>query len=298
VTAKKKNTRDVSSPVGLQIIGTPIGNLEDITLRALRILREADLIAAEDTRRTRKLLSHYDIHTPLISYNEHNKEQVTPRLIKKLKSGNVVALVSDAGMPGISDPGHDLIKMALAEAIPISIVPGPSSITSALVLSGLSTKAFRFEGFLPRKKGQRLQKLEALLASEATSVLFESPNRLMTLLETIARLAPERRIAVARELTKKFEEVVRTTASEAAAHFSEKAPRGEFVVVLEGATERFEPAPPPPSLAAVDLVEDLMKKEGFTKKDAMRQAAQRLNISRRQVYRQLLEKDSKERQGP
>ena len=294
MTVKKKKA-NIPSPIsGLQIVGTPIGNLEDITLRALRILREADLIAAEDTRRTRKLLTHYDIHTPLASYHEHNKQRMTPKLIAKLKSGEVVALVSDAGMPGISDPGHDLIALAIEEEIPLSIVPGPSSITSALVLSGLPTRSFHFEGFLPRKKGERSRRLRELLESESTSVIFESPNRLTALLEMVAQLAPERRIAVARELTKKFEEVVRVSASEAADHFAEKTPRGEFVLVVEGASASAKTTPPPAPLDAANLVNDLVQKEGLTKKDAMRKAAQLLNISRREVYKLLLEKESTE----
>jgi 16S rRNA (cytidine1402-2'-O)-methyltransferase len=292
VTSKKKIAKTPSPLIGLQIVGTPIGNLEDITLRALRILRETDLIAAEDTRRTRKLLTHYDIHTPLVSYHEHNKQRLTPKLVEKLKNGKVVALVSDAGMPGISDPGHDLITRALEEEIPLSIVPGPSSITAALILSGLSTKSFQFAGFLPRKQGERSRRLRELLEGESTSIVFESPNRLAALLDLVASIAPERRIAVARELTKKFEEVVRTSASEAAAHFAEKTPRGEFVVVLEGAAGTAKTTPLPVPRDAADLVKDLMQNKALSKKDAMRKAAQQLNISRREVYRLVLEEEA------
>jgi 16S rRNA (cytidine1402-2'-O)-methyltransferase len=294
VTVKKKNAKIPSPLSGLQIVGTPIGNLEDITLRALRILREADLIAAEDTRRTRKLLTHYDIHTPLVSYHEHNQHRMTPKLVAKLKNGEVVALVSDAGMPGISDPGHDLIALAIEEEIPLSIVPGPSSIISALVLSGLPTRSFHFEGFLPRKKGERSRRLRELLESKSTSVIFESPNRLTALLGMIAQLAPERRIVVARELTKKFEEVIRADASKAADHFAEKTPRGEFVVVIEGAAKSAKIAPLPTPVDAANLMKALMRDEGLTKKDAMRKATQLLNISRREVYRLLLEQESSE----
>lgn len=276
-------------PAGLYVVGTPIGNLEDITLRALRILEEADLIAAEDTRRTRKLLSRYDIHTPLTSYNEHNKIPRTPKLIAKMKDGARVALVSDAGMPGISDPGHDLITCALKKEIDVTVVPGPSSIIAALVLSGLPTGRFFFAGFAPRKKGERTRRLEELLASDATSILFESPNRLAALLETIAELAPERKVAVAREMTKKFEEVFRATAAETAAHFGERKPRGECVVVIEGSREKVKPSPPPAARDVGGLVEALMQEEGISKKEAMRRAAKKLNISRRDVYRLLLE---------
>jgi 16S rRNA (cytidine1402-2'-O)-methyltransferase len=282
--------------MGLQIVGTPIGALEDITLRALRILREVDLIAAEDTRRTRKLLSHYDIHTPLTPYHEHNKHAKTPKLIEKLKQGQTIALVSDAGMPGISDPGHDLITQAIENDIPVTVAPGPSAITTALVLSGLSTKDFRFAGFLPRKKGERARRLEELLAGESTAILFESPNRLVGLLQVVAGMAPERKVAVARELTKKFEEIVRTTASEAADYFTEHEPRGEFVVVIEGGSESAPISPAtacePTSEVIAKFVTELMRELGLSKKDAMRKAAVTFNISRREVYKLLLEDES------
>ena len=288
----KQSQKDKPLPVGLQIVGTPIGNLEDVTLRALRILREADLIAAEDTRRTRKLLSHYDIHTPLVSYHEHNKQKMTLKLISKLKEGAVVALVSDAGMPGISDPGQELIGGAIDEGLQVSVVPGPSSILSALVLSGLSTRSFSFAGFLPRKKGERAKKLREVLSAESTAVIFESPNRLVALLEAIAEFAPERTIAVARELTKKFEQVVRGTASEALERFKEKEPRGECVVVLEGAGEvSADPSDLPPG-DVPSFVERLMQEKGLSKKEAMRRVAKKFNISRREVYKQLLDEEA------
>ncbi|MBI4830801.1 MAG: 16S rRNA (cytidine(1402)-2'-O)-methyltransferase [Candidatus Lindowbacteria bacterium] len=279
-----------SQPAGtLYIVGTPIGNLEDITLRALRILKDVGLIAAEDTRRTRKLLSHYDIHTPLVSYHEHNKLAKTPMLIAKLKEGPSVALVSDAGMPGISDPGHDLIVAALKVGIGVTVVPGPSSIIAALVLSGLPTAEFCFAGFAPRKPGERSRFLEKVLTREATSVLFESPTRLVSLLEAIAQFAPEREIAVARELTKKFEEVMRGTAAQVAAHFREHTPLGECVVLLHGAmpseTLARTETPPHPR----ELVDTLMRERGLSKKDAMRHAAQQLGLSRREVYKALLQ---------
>ncbi|RJP66629.1 MAG: 16S rRNA (cytidine(1402)-2'-O)-methyltransferase [Candidatus Abyssobacteria bacterium SURF_17] len=277
-------------PVGvLFVVGTPIGNLEDITMRALRVLREADLIAAEDTRRTRKLLSHYDIHTPLTSYHEHNKRARTPQLIAKLKNGAAVALVSDAGMPGISDPGHDLIVSALVERIDVTVVPGPTSIIAALVVSGMKTDRFAFVGFPPRKPGERRRYLEGTLTNEPTSVMFESPNRLLALLDSIANIAPTRRIAVARELTKKFEETVRGTAAEAAAHFREQEPRGECVVVIEGACEAPRQHADLGQTNVRELVQTLTREKGLTRKSAMREAAKALGISRREVYRRLLE---------
>ena len=298
MSAKKKTPKLFPPPTGLQIVGTPIGNLEDITLRALRILREVDLIAAEDTRRTRKLLSHYDIHTPLTPYHEHNKHAKTPRLIEKLKNAQTIALVSDAGMPGISDPGHDLITHAIDNDIPVTVAPGPSAITSAVVLSGLSTKEFRFVGFLPRKKGERARRLMELLAGESTSIIFEAPNRLAGLLQVVADMAPDRKVAVARELTKKFEKIVRATASEAAAHYAEKEPRGECVVVIEGGADSqpLSPATAPEITpeGVAEFVRELMREQRLTKKDAMRKAAVAFNISRREVYKLLLEEDSAE----
>jgi len=275
----------------LFIVGTPIGNLEDITLRALRILKEVDFIAAEDTRRTRKLLSHYDIHTAMVSYHEHNKLTRTPSLISKLKAGENIALVSDAGMPGISDPGHDLIMHALQEGIEVTAAPGPSSIIAAIVLSGLPSAKFSFVGFLPRKPGARKRSIEEILASETTSVIFESPTRLSALLKMIAQLSPSREVAVTRELTKRFEQVVRGTASEVAGHFMEQKPRGEFVVVVHGASGSEKHMHDEPRPGAVELVKKLMQEHAMTKKDAMRKTAIELNISRREVYRLLLEEE-------
>lgn len=275
----------------LFIVGTPIGNLEDISLRALRTLRDADLIAAEDTRRTRKLLSHYDIHTPMVSYHEHNKRMRTPELIEKLRTGSQIALVSDAGMPGISDPGHDLIVVALQERINVAVIPGPTSIISALVLSGLRTDRFCFGGFVPRKTGERERYLQKVLEADTTAILFESATRLTTLLEIIAKLAPSARIAVARELTKKFEEVLRGTAEEVAAHFKRQTPRGEFVIMVEGGAHVPEVQHLKDKSTARELVDTLMREKGLSKKDAMRAAAKELGVSRREIYRTLLDEE-------
>jgi 16S rRNA (cytidine1402-2'-O)-methyltransferase len=272
----------------LFIVGTPIGNLEDITLRALRTLRQVDLIAAEDTRRTRRLLSHYDIHTPMVSYHEHNERTRTPELAEKLKAGAEIALVSDAGMPGISDPGHDLIVAALQENIRVSVVPGPTAIMSALVLSGLRTDRFSFGGFAPRKSGERARYLEKILNTDATTILFESPNRLVSLLETIAGLSQSARLAIARELTKKFEETLRGPAAELAEHFKAHKPRGEFVVMIEGTSQLRKEQRTDARPGARKLVEALMREKGLSKKDAMRAAAKELGVSRREIYRTLL----------
>jgi len=217
----------------LYVVGTPIGNLEDITLRALRVLREVGVIAAEDTRTTRKLLSHFDIHTPLVSYHDFSGPGKTRRLIQRLAETDV-ALVSDAGMPGLSDPGYPLIRAAIDAGIPVTTVPGPSALVSALVLSGLPTHAFQYLGFLPRKAGARRRALERVAAGADTLVLYESPHRLVACLADVEAVLGPRPVVAARELTKRFEEVVRGSATEVREHFERTPPRGEFVLVIGG----------------------------------------------------------------
>jgi 16S rRNA (cytidine1402-2'-O)-methyltransferase len=218
----------------LYLVSTPIGNLEDITFRAVRVLGEADLIAAEDTRRTRRLLERFQISRPIVSYHDHNKEMRSPQLLDKLLSGKTVALVSDAGTPGVSDPAFFLVRMAIQRGVPVIPVPGPTALISALIVSGLPPDRFAFEGFLPAKKGRRRSRLEALTAEERTILFFESPHRLLHTLEDIAEVLGDRRAAVARELTKKFEEVRRGTVSQLLEHFQQTKPRGEVVIVLAG----------------------------------------------------------------
>ena len=219
----------------LYIVATPIGNLEDITLRAVRILREAPLVAAEDTRVTRTLFRAHDIHTPLLSFHEFTSAARRGRLVDRLEEGDV-AVVTDAGMPGISDPGFPLIRDALAAGHDVVPIPGPSAVLAALTASGLPTHAFCFRGFLPRTSAQRRKLLTEHAATDATLVVFESPHRVLKALQDIvATLGPARPLAVARELTKKFEEIFRGTAAEALAHFEQHAPRGEFTLVI-GAT--------------------------------------------------------------
>jgi 16S rRNA (cytidine1402-2'-O)-methyltransferase len=220
----------------LYLVSTPIGNLEDITLRALRVLKEVELIAAEDTRRTRRLLRHYQISRPLISYHDHNKEARSPSLLEKLNSGKSLALVSDAGTPGISDPAFYLVRLAIQHGVPVVPVPGPSALISALIVSGLPPDRFAFEGFLPAKSGRRRRKLKALAGEERTILFFESPYRLKRTLEDILEIMGDRRATVARELTKKFEEVTRGTVTQLLEHYGEKKPRGEVVIVLTGYT--------------------------------------------------------------
>ncbi len=223
----------------LYVVGTPIGNLEDITLRALRVLRECALIAAEDTRRTRILLEHYGIHTPMISYFEHNEPVRIPQILKALTRGDV-ALVSEAGMPGLSDPGYTLIRAALAQGFPVVPIPGPSAPVTALVASGLPTDRFVFLGFLPRRSGERRRLLATVASFPWTLVAFEAPHRLRKSLQDILEVLGDRPMAVARELTKIHEEIRRGTVREILEHFTQVEPRGEFTLVIAGMPEETE----------------------------------------------------------
>jgi 16S rRNA (cytidine1402-2'-O)-methyltransferase len=217
----------------LYVVGTPIGNLEDITLRALRVLAEVDLIAAEDTRVTRVLLNHHGIRTPLAPFHEFSRAAAVDKLLARLQQGDV-ALVSDAGMPGISDPGYRLVRGAIDAGLEVVPVPGPSAVIAALAVSGLPTHSFTFVGFLPRKSGQRRRLFEQQRERGETLVAFESPHRLLAALNDLAAVLPERQTAVARELTKRFEQVVRGTASVALAAFQSHPPRGEITLLVAG----------------------------------------------------------------
>ncbi len=217
----------------LHVCPTPIGNLGDITLRVLETLREADLIAAEDTRHTRKLLSHYGISKPMVSFHEHNEIKRLPELLQKLRDGKDIALVSDAGMPGICDPGYRVIRAALAEGLPLEVLPGPSALETALVASGFATDSFVFLGFLPRKKNELDQTLRYIAGEIRTCVAYESPHRVARTLSAAVAALAEKNIAVCRELTKKFEEITRGSASSLAANLPEKV-KGEIVMVFEG----------------------------------------------------------------
>jgi 16S rRNA (cytidine1402-2'-O)-methyltransferase len=216
----------------LYVVATPIGNLEDITARALRILKEVDVIACEDTRRTRALLTHFDIHTPSVSYYEHNKLTRGPQLLRQLAEGRSIALVSDAGTPGISDPGVLLVREARASGIPVVPVPGPSAVAAALSAAGLAADRFVFDGFLPVKPGRRANRLKALRDLEMTIVVYESPHRIIAALEAIAAVFGGRPIVVARELTKQFEEIITAPAAEHLERVRAREVRGEFTVVI------------------------------------------------------------------
>ena len=221
----------------LYIVSTPIGNLEDITVRAIRILKEVDLIAAEDTRRTRQLLSHYDIHTPLTSYFDGNQESKGEKLIAQLKAGGSIALVSEAGTPTVSDPGHRLVVQCIDANIPITPVPGVAACIAAASVAGLPLHAFVFEGFLSPKSGKRRRHFIELSQEKRTLIFYESPHRLMMFLQDALETLGDRHIVVARELTKKFEEVFRGLVSEALRKFEETSPRGEFTILIEGYRE-------------------------------------------------------------
>ena len=265
----------------LYLCATPIGNLQDITLRVLETLKTVDLVACEDTRKTLQLLNHFEISKPVTSYYEHNKMTKGDVIIQQLKEGKNIALVSDAGMPGISDPGYDLIQQCLAEDIPFTVLPGAVAAITGLVLSGLPTDRFAFEGFIPRQKKERLQYFQNLLHEERTMIFYESPHRLEDTLKTMIEVFPDRSMAAARELTKKFEEIVRGTPSEVLTHFETEGIRGEFVLLLHGA----DPAPPEERGKdwAVERVSQL-EADGISQKDAIKQAAKEAGLSKRDVY--------------
>ena len=216
----------------LYVVGTPIGNLSDITLRALEVLKSVDLIAAEDTRHSGMLLKHFEIKKPFVSYHEHNEAMRAAQLIERIATGENIALITDAGMPGLSDPGARLIRECMKRELPFAIIPGPSSILTALVGSGFSTERFYFGGFLPVKSGQRERELGAAAARDETTIFFESPYRLTKTLSACAVLMPDRQLCVARELTKKFEEFRRGTARELLNHYEARPPKGEIVLML------------------------------------------------------------------
>ena len=270
----------------LYICPTPIGNLEDITLRTLRILKEVDLIAAEDTRHTIKLLNHYEIKKPLTSYHEHNIKEKGIELIDRLNKGENIALVSDAGMPGISDPGQDLIGLAVEEDIQIVILPGPTASIAALVVSGLNTDKFVFEGFLSSKKKERIDQLNAIKDEKRTMIIYESPHRLLDSLDNMLTTLGNRRIAIVRELTKIYEEIFRGTIEEGIDKFSSEKIRGEFVLIIEGNQEEHVEI-------HINIEEELRKfiNQGLSKKESVKRVAEEFKLPKNQVYQISLELD-------
>lgn len=266
----------------LYLCATPIGNLEDITHRALRVLQECDLIAAEDTRHTRKLLTHFEIHTPLTSYHAHNEGKKGEQLVEKLLMGQSIAVVSDAGMPGISDPGAELVQLALKNGIDVVPIPGASAGITALVASGLPSARFVFEGFLPNNKKGRRRHLDKLVMETRTLLFYEGPHRLLDTLIDMHNAFGNRTVAAARELTKKHEQIVRGTLAELIAYFKETPPRGEFTLVVAGGTGELQQNLWD-DLSLTDHVEQLMA-EGKDKKEAIKQVAKLRGVSKREVY--------------
>jgi 16S rRNA (cytidine1402-2'-O)-methyltransferase len=271
----------------LFVVGTPIGNLNDFSPRAREILEQVDIIAAEDTRHTRKLLSAFGIRGSLVSYHEHNKQSREPELIQKLMDGKSIALVSDAGMPGISDPGEPLIQKAVSRGIPVVPVPGPNAAVSALVASGLPTQPFVFIGFLPRGKKERKKELESWRLIPATLIFYEAPHRLPEMLKDLLEVLGDRNVAICRELTKKHEEWLRGKLSDGLDYFKEKKARGEFTVVVEGADfSRVEGTEPEEEWRSWTIHEHVEKYlgQGWTKKEAVKQVARERSLPKREVY--------------
>ena len=279
-----------SGPGTLYVVATPIGNLEDISLRALRVLREVSLIAAEDTRRTRKLLTHHGIPGRLVSLREHNERARAPVLVRRLLDGGSIALVSDAGTPGLSDPGATLVRAAADAGVPVVPVPGASAVLAALVASGLPAEPVTFFGFPPARGAERRRAFEAMRDLPHTLVLFEAPHRLRETLDDLLAVLGDRRIAVARELTKVHEEVYRATLSEAVRNFSAHPPRGEFTLVIEGT--RSGETGTGDAAAAVDAAREAAREAltraaagGCSTREAVRRAVEASGLRRNEVYR-------------
>ena len=272
----------------LYVCGTPIGNLEDITYRTLKVLNEVDLIAAEDTRHSIKLLNHFEISKPLTSYHEHNKENKGGYLINKLLSGENIALISDAGMPGISDPGEEIIKQAIENDIEVIVLPGPTAYITALIGSGLETGKFVFEGFLDRDKKRRREELELIKHEKRTIIFYESPHRLKDTLKDMLKILGNRNIAVNRELTKKYQEVIRTDIKGCIDIFNEREVKGEFVLIVEGFKGEIEETCEYNDLNDREYVIKLME-EGITKKDAIKFVCKERKLKKDIVYKQVLD---------
>ncbi len=271
----------------LYLCATPIGNLDDMTLRVLKLLETADIIAAEDTRNTLKLLNHFEIKTPMTSYHEHNKAEKGPKLVERLLAGENIALVTDAGMPGISDPGADLVKLCYEAGVPVTVAPGASAAVVALVLSGLDTRRFVFEGFLPMEKKERRAVLSTLEKEHRTMIFYEAPHRLLDTLEELEKIfGSDREMAAIRELTKKFEEVRRGTLAEIKAHFTAQPPKGEFVLVFVGYTLQQQRQAAQESWESVSIEEHMEHylSQNYSEKDAMKQVAKDRGVSKREIY--------------
>ena len=274
----------------LFICATPIGNLEDITYRVIRTLKEADLIAAEDTRNSIKLLNHYEIKTPMTSYHEHNKIEKARQLAARIHEGKNIALITDAGTPGISDPGEELVRICLEEGIEVTSIPGAAACITALTMSGLPTRRFAFEAFLPRDKKQRAGILNELKNETRTIVLYEAPHRLQSTLKELSEVLGNRRISICRELTKRHEEVVQSVLEDAAAYFQREEPRGEYVLVIQGKSRDALIAEQQQKWQTLSLTEHMKyyTDQGITDKEAMKRVAGDRGVSKRDIYQELL----------
>ena len=275
----------------LYLCATPIGNLEDITFRVLRILKEVDVIAAEDTRNSIKLLNHFEIHTPMTSYHEYNKFDKGRELVEQLRAGKNIARITDAGMPGISDPGEELVKMCAEAGITVTVLPGACACVTALTLSGLGTRRFAFEAFLPSDKKERQNVLEELKSETRTMIIYEAPHRLLKTLGELRDTLGNRRISVCRELTKKHETIFRTDLEAAIRHYEAEAPRGECVLVIEGRSREEMEKEKQAAWEQMTIAEHvaLYEQQGVLRKEAMRLAAKDRGVSKRDIYQALLE---------
>lgn len=274
----------------LYLCATPIGNLSDMTPRVIETLKQVDIIAAEDTRNSIKLLNHFEISTPMTSYHEYNKVEKAKVLIEKMRSGQNIALITDAGTPAISDPGEVLVKMCQEAGITVTSLPGPAALITALTLSGLSTRRFCFEGFLPSDKKEKKLVLDDLKNESRTIILYEAPHHLIATLEELQKTLGNRKITLCRELTKKFETILPTTIDEALVYYEKKSPRGEYVLVIEGKSFKIQEEELQESFQNISI-EDHMKQyedEGIDRKEAMKMVAKDRGISKRDVYQYLI----------
>lgn len=274
----------------LYLCATPIGNLEDITMRVLRILKEVDMIAAEDTRNSIRLLNHFDIHTPMTSYHEYNKIDKAYALIEEMKKGKNIALITDAGMPGISDPGEDMVRLCYEQGIEVTALPGACACVTALTLSGLPTRRFCFEAFLPADKKEKQEILEELKNETRTIIIYEAPHRLLKTLRELKEALGERRLSVCRELTKKHETIFAATFSDALETYEKEPPRGECVLVIEGKSRQEIKKEQQESWMEISIEEHMQKylEQGMDKKEAMKQVAKDRGVSKRDIYKSLI----------
>lgn len=277
----------------LYLCATPIGNLEDITLRVLRTLKEVDLIAAEDTRNSIKLLNHFDIKTPMTSYHEYNKIEKAHQLVDKMRNGQNIALITDAGTPAISDPGEDLVRICQESGIEVTSLPGASACVTALTLSGLSTRRFAFEAFLPKEKKERSFILSSLEQETRTTIIYEAPHHLLKTLDDLLHALGDRNITVCRELTKKYETILSTTISSAYSHYQQNEPKGEFVLVIQGKSRQQIIEEQQQSWESISLEEHMAhyENQGISRKEAMKMVAKDRGLSKREVYDALLHAD-------